>query len=256
MDPKNFHGARLKIERSNQHIRDIEARIVALHKTNVSRVEIHPQFGTERLVHEFTDATAFDDLALLLGDAVHNLNSALDYVWWHTARRLIPTVVNDRTKLPVRETFKELEGWFKSPGKKHPAIDTISPELSDFILNKVRPYRGGNPAIWPIHVLDNIDKHRLLITILSAGDINGIEVVDEDGESWQVSGIGTIQEPPYVIDLNPGLHFKEQGKLSAWILVNDGKLARQLRLPLTLFNYSDLILKVVEAFETFNETMP
>jgi hypothetical protein len=251
-----LRDATLKIERANKHIRDIDARILALHETDTSRVEIHPQFGTERLVHEFTDATAIKDLALLLGDAVHNLNSALDYVWWHTARRLIPTVVNDRTKFPVRETSKELEGWLKSPGNKHPAIDTISPELSDFILNKVRSYRGGNHAIWPIHVLDNIDKHRLLITVLSAGDINGIEVVDENGESWQVSGIGTIQDPPYVIDLKPGLHFKEQGNLSAWILVNDGKLARQLRLPFTLFHYSNLIVQIVEAFEAFNETMP
>jgi hypothetical protein len=90
---------------------------------------------------------------------------------------------------------------------------------------------------------------------LSSGDINGIEVVDENGESWQGNAIGTIQEPPYVVDLAIGLHFKEKGKLAAWILVNDRKLAHPLRIPHTLIHYSDLIIQVVEAFEAFVETV-
>jgi hypothetical protein len=249
-----FKDARLKIERANVHIRDIEARILALHETDTSRVEIHPQFGTDRLIHEFTDATAFDDLALLLGDAIHNLNCALDYTWSQTVEHLIPSIVDGRTKFPVRETAKELEGWLKNSGKQ-PAIHSLCPELSKFLLNEICPYSGGNHAIWPIHVLDNTDKHRLLIPVLSSGDIHGILVVDENGETWQGFGFSKIHRPPYVIDLEVGLHFKEKGKLTAWIFISDRKLAHPLRIPHALSDYSNLIVKVVDLFERFLEMM-
>ena len=250
-----FDDARAKTERAKHHIGDIEARILALHETDTSWTEIHPQFGTERLVHEFADTKAFFDLSLMIGDVLHNLNCALDYTWFKTAERLVPAILSNHTKFPVREKSEELEGWLKTPGKKHPSIHELCSALSEFLLDEIRPYRGGDHAIWPVHVLDNIDKHRLLIPILSSGDINGIEVVDENGESWQGNAIGTIQEPPYVVDLAIGLHFKEKGKLAAWILVNDRKLAHPLRIPHTLIHYSDLIIQVVEAFEAFVETV-
>jgi hypothetical protein len=250
---EGFKGARLKIKRANEHIRDIEARVTALQKSNTSRIEKHPQFGTERLIHELTDATAFDDLAIGLGDAVHNLNCALDYSWYQVARKLIPSIVDERTKFPVREKVEELKGWLQKTGKDSPSIESACPKLSDFLLNKIRPYKGGDHAIWPIHVLDNVDKHRLLIPILSSGDIQDFVVVDEYDEPWPGSAIGQIQSPPYVIDLKPGLHFKDKGKLFLWILVKNRKLTYPLRLPPTLFHYSNLIVKVVEALEAFAE---
>jgi hypothetical protein len=249
-----FSDARLKIKRADEHICNVEERIAALHETDTSRVEIHLQFGTERLIHEFADTKAFDDLALMIGDVLHNLNCALDYTWFQTVKRMVPAVIGDRTKFPVRETVEELEGWLKSPGRKHPAIHDLCPNLSRFLLDEIRPYRAGNHAIWPVHILDNIDKHRLLIPILSSGDISGIVVVDENGESWHGNAIGTIQEPPYVVELKAGLHFKEKGKLTAWILVKNPKLLYPLRIHPTLVHYSDLILKVVESFEALLES--
>src|ERR1035437_885726 len=156
-----FHGAKLKVDRANGHIRNVEARIAALHDTDTSRIEIHPQFGTERLVHEFTDPKAFFDLSLMIGDVLHNLNCALDYTWFKTAERLVPAILSERTKFPVREKFEELEGWLKRPGNKHAPIHELCSDLSEFLLDEIRPYRAGNHAIWPVHVLNNIDKHQI-----------------------------------------------------------------------------------------------
>ena len=32
-------------------------------------------------------------------------------------------------------------------------------------LDSLKPYKGGNEALWRVHELDNIDKHRTLFTI-------------------------------------------------------------------------------------------
>ncbi len=35
-------------------------------------------------------------------------------------------------------------------------------------IDATKPYRGGNDVLWQIHRLNNIDKHRFLITLGSA----------------------------------------------------------------------------------------
>jgi len=35
-------------------------------------------------------------------------------------------------------------------------------------IDSLRPYKGGNDTLWRLHRLDNVDKHRLVITIGSA----------------------------------------------------------------------------------------
>jgi hypothetical protein len=32
-------------------------------------------------------------------------------------------------------------------------------------IDATKPYAGGNDALWRIHKLNNVDKHRLLITV-------------------------------------------------------------------------------------------
>jgi len=40
-------------------------------------------------------------------------------------------------------------------------------------INAVKPYKGGNDTLWRLHKLNNVDKHRLLITVGSRfGSVN------------------------------------------------------------------------------------
>jgi hypothetical protein len=243
--------SRLKIKRANSHIADIEARIIALHTTDTAVVETHPQYGTERLKHNFSDVVAFEDIALMLGDAIHNLKCALDYTWLKTIERLVPALVDDRAKFPVRKTIKEVEGFLA-----HAEVHTFHPNLFAFMLHTIKPCEGGNDAIWNIHNFDNRDKHRLLIPVLAQGHIDGIEVEDERGEAFKGSGAGDFQRPPYCIDFKPGLHVKQKGKLTADIAVEDEKSGCFMHIPETLIRYSHIISKAVELFERFLEAEP
>jgi hypothetical protein len=242
--------SRLKINRADIHIRNIERRILALHQTDTAVIEIHPQYGTERLVHTFNDVTVFDDLSLMIGDAVHNLRCALDYTWLQTIEKLIPANVDDRAKFPVRKTLEELKGVLKKGN-----VDTTCRRLFDFMVNDIQPCEGRNDAIWAIHNFDNRDKHRLLIPVLSQGNVDGIEVQNEIGEKFPGFGTGDFQRPPYVIDFVKGTHVTKKGKLTAHIGVEDIKSGCFMHIPETLDVYFGNILLVVESFERFLQSI-
>lgn len=239
--------SRVKLERANVHIRDIEARIEALHQTDAARIEIHPEHRTERLVHTL-DESAFDSLALVIGDAIHNLACALDYTWLQTIEKLIPANVSDRAKFPVYKAIEELDGALRKGN-----VDSACPALFSFMIDDIKPCDGGNVAIWPVHNFSNRDKHRLLLPVLSDGHITGIEVQDESG-TWPGWGMTRdLQRPPYYIDFPKGAHITKKGKLTAHIAVKDGKSGCLMDVPDSLLMYSGEIVSVVEAFEGFLE---
>jgi hypothetical protein len=241
-----FEDARRKVERAEAHIREIKTRINSLHESNTARVDINTETGGEILVHDFADTAAFDTLALPLGDAVHNLNCALDYLWLQTIKSLAPALVNDRAKMPVRKSAEEIKGWLT-----HAGIDSAS-NFFRFIVDTIQPYGGGNEAIWAVHNFDIRDKHRLLIPILSHAFITGIVVVDQHGERWPGTGSSAeFQRPPYVMAFEPGLHVKEKGDLSAEIIVTDSKSGCEMTISDELAFYPHAISQTIVAFEKF-----
>ena len=52
----------------------------------------------------------------------------------------------------------------KEKGRKTKGISQSALNLID----KAKPYKGGNDILWEIHELNNIDKHRLLVTVGSS----------------------------------------------------------------------------------------
>lgn len=244
--PQLFADARLKVNRANKHISELESRIVALPNAYLGSVKLNPDRGSERLEHRLEDKKVISDIALSLGDAIHNLNCALDYTWLETIERLAPAAVGKFAKFPVRESFKELKAALE--GAK---IHKASPKLFDFVITKIQPYSRGNHAIWPVHHLDIRDKHRLLIPILHIASIDGITVEDQHGGIWKGTTYGTTQEPPYCIDFEPGLHVKEQGCVVIQVFLEDAKILGKIYVPEAIRLYSQFVLAVVEDFERF-----
>jgi hypothetical protein len=244
----NLLEARAKIERANVHTGDVERLVNALEQTDTAVVEIHPEHGTELLTHA-VDETAFTDLALVIGDAVHNLNCALEYTWQQTIESLLPANARDRAYFPVHKTIEGLKATLRKE-----KVDTTCLHLSTFIVDETQPWDGGNPAIWPIHCFANRDKHRLLIPVLAEGHINGIEVQVETGERRPGSWFSAPQKPPYCINFADGEHVTKKGRLTANVIVDDGKFGCRMDIPQTLVTYSGEIAGVVEAFEGFLES--
>jgi hypothetical protein len=145
---------RVKIERAKKHLRNLQDELISFGKrefhavTTDNNLQIR-QLGKYRML-------PFDALPAA-GDVIHNLRSALDHlacqlVWVGSgeepSRRIEFPIAKDAATYE-REKARKVEGMCPNAVK---AIDAL------------KPYKGGNDALWRIHELDNIDKHRTLFT--------------------------------------------------------------------------------------------
>ena len=98
-------------------------------------------------------------IAAIAGDAIQNLRSALD----HVAYELVMTNVSGARPLG-HVYFPIAESKAKYDAKKAKQLKGVSPAVIDAI-DSLRPYKGGDDVLWLLHSLNNIDKHRLLVTV-------------------------------------------------------------------------------------------
>jgi hypothetical protein len=150
-----------KVERAEKHIRDVQAERDAF-----LAEDPYPFFheddlqSGERVYYLRSARDVPDSLPLIVGDAVHNLRSALDHLAHHLVcvgnsspgpfTHVYFPIAKDATEY-ITTRDRKIEGMGNNAIK---AIDTIE------------PYGGGSGEIfWHLHCLDIIDKHRLLITV-------------------------------------------------------------------------------------------
>lgn len=169
-------GVRLKIERAKKHIRDLdsEIRIFIESKPYTIGTKPHP-VAQIRYTTLFVDSvkTVPDPISLIIGDAVHNLRSALDHLAWQLveAGGGIP---NRDTYFPVCQGSQGAQQYATAIGKGE--IQKMRPG-AEKVLSSVQPYVTGDNTLWIIHELDRIDKHRLLIAVASSMDKWGVDVL-------------------------------------------------------------------------------
>lgn len=156
--------AKFKVEWAKQHINGVKQLVhtIIADNPNVVSVENDPQaaFATVRIGPKTFIPVS---LPLHLGDAIHALNSVMDFLWSGLARCCDANLASKIT-FPRDETRKNLEARFNTG--RDAAIQKFFPQAKPFVLDVVQPYkRDDTPSyIWRLNKLDNINKHRLLIT--------------------------------------------------------------------------------------------
>ncbi len=103
--------------------------------------QVEADTGCEFIKCDFADVKdrgAIDELALRLGDTIHNLKCALDHAWFQTITRLVPSGDWERTKFPVYPTVDLLEGALR-----HLEVNVSAPKFCEFLARKIQPYKGG-----------------------------------------------------------------------------------------------------------------
>ncbi len=240
-----FKSSRLKIERAKHHIGEVESIISTLPNSYTATVEIDPNGGHEVLKHDLLDRDKIiDDIALRLGDSIHNLHCALDHAWLSVLTQLCPASINNQTKFPIFPVRDKVEAALR--GVK---IDSSAPGLFDLVLNRIKPYEGGNDSIWSIHILDVDDKHRLLLPVIEFASIQGIEVENEHGKVVRGSTWSTPEEPPYYVPIEFGWHFKKKGQVAFSVLFDEGARFQFADIRDMLFTFSIHVIQTVDAME-------
>ena len=97
-----------------------------------------------------------------MGDAIHNLRTALDHLVWQLVEAGGGTP-NDRTAFPiVAADAKAAQRYGSAVGQGE--IAKISPGAFK-LLESIQPYNGGDKTLVEIHELDIWDKHRLILAV-------------------------------------------------------------------------------------------
>ena len=241
----SFREAYLKIERANKHVHDLEGyvREFATSDHCTILIEHDPNGGDDTLKLESTQ-TIPEDFLLVLGDAIHNLRSALDY-GMHAAS----TVWDEHTKFPFRgETRDELiaaiNGGLKQKAPK---------EVIDIIVDVIQPYKRGNGhALWCLHQLDIEDKHRLLIANTKLMFIQGVSCEDEAGQKFTIPDwlIVPNATPVRRLEGHRNIKITDKGKSALTIIFGDGMPLQGSAILPMLGQMTILVNHAVELMET------
>lgn len=150
---------RVKIQRAKKHLRDLAADLLAAKnvRTTVLGPKVDAQSRQAGRGFVTLPRLPFDAVATA-GDIVHNLRSALDHLAYQLVTIGSGSEPSRRAEFPIAKSFATYEA------EKARKVEGMRP-LAIKAIDNVKPYRGGNDALWRIHELDNIDKHRTLFSV-------------------------------------------------------------------------------------------
>jgi len=148
-----FVASRMKLQRAEGFILELETELQRYKESRPGRGFINTELTPPQF--EFT----LDPIGLLpgtiIGDAIHNLRSALDLMASELAR--IKGLNDKDVYFPFAATASEFPDAVKRRGFHKAGDDAVA------LLMQFQPYRGGNEALRAIHDLDIQDKHTALI---------------------------------------------------------------------------------------------
>ncbi|MEI9914900.1 MAG: hypothetical protein WDN29_02785 [Methylovirgula sp.] len=161
---KPFDAARIKIERSKHHLRELQSEIDAYFQRDGAAVvfeiaqEMNTGFGATGAFTYREKEPIPHGWSAIIGDVLHNLRSSLDL-----AACDIHRITGGRPKdisavhYPFCKDKSDLARTIKERRLGH-----IGPEFTEAI-RMTAPYKGGNEGLRAIHDLNILDKHQALV---------------------------------------------------------------------------------------------
>jgi hypothetical protein len=190
-------GARARIERAKEHLADLAALADAFLERGACDLTSHTDQETGRVsIRAKAREHPPPRIGIILGDCVHSLRSALEYVAWQLvlANDNTPTNETGFPVLPKRPKSDEaLRQHVKVMGMAADAIDWIAGMQPYTLLDHSPP---GDPALhWLalLHQLDIEDKHHAVnLTLVSIG-FPSLAVAGDEGE-WPPTNRATFRD--------------------------------------------------------------
>lgn len=175
-----FRSARLKIERAEKHIADLGRLFANFGLTDFYDlvIEKDSETGETGLTIKYDDSKIpLANSALILGDVLHNLRSALDIAYHGIVAEGTAT---RWTRFPICDSRDELKAVLNSALRRN----QICAPASDIILETVKPYKLGNPFLWGLHDFNIIDKHQLIIPVLELVILDDVCLENSEGKEF------------------------------------------------------------------------
>lgn len=183
--PPPFFAPRLKAEWGAQRTREL-ADAIRLFKDAPPYNLVSDQSGAAQVA--FLGAYP-SHIPLILGDAIHNLRTALDLLACDVVR------LNKQSAKGVYFPFADSEAGLAEMivRKKF----SRASEDAQRLLKTIQPYRGGNELLRALHDLDVMDKHQLIIPMGSQSRVKSFVVRGDSASVVMKEGV-TISSGVYV----------------------------------------------------------
>lgn len=175
-DDLSLTGPQLKIRRANRHLAELKRlfdRYIDIHVKRIAAVNRDQAVPAGDYVDPFDET-----IPTVIGDILHNLKSALDHTYC-TAVRVNGGKVTRHTKFPFYQTEREVKSHLSQAKKnKNPPHSNVC----RCILDVAKPFDGGEKALYHLHNLNNLDKHKMIIPTVGAFRSGDIFFRDRTGE--------------------------------------------------------------------------
>jgi hypothetical protein len=203
---ERFESALWKIDRARKHADDLEIAIREFWATKPYEVQAIGTPMTGAGSYRVTRISPLPPIVpLIVGDAAHNVRSALDHFAWATVRpqdrcsqTAFPVWNNSKRQTPTPEQWrKEVEAKLKgAPGALVEAGVKLEPWDT-----------GRDSLLWTINELERVDKHRLLLSVAVAN--TGITI---DGGQLLTNAFPDFEVPSLPVTLKPQWAPLEMGR--------------------------------------------
>lgn len=221
-------GASLKVVRAQQHLDAIKDFIARYCGSDPHTISVQKNDGVIETSFGIQDPDAF--LSTIIGDCLTNCRASLDYTIWQLAEKFFsrtlfgPPAGKDRVHFPICDDPKNFETRKKDASTNYQiSADAIK------VVYDLQPHGGGYQPLWLLHLLVNIDKHRL--PIVTFGQMGAAEFSIDLGQP-KISA--TFPANPHKAALTPtDVNMYVQGQAAVYVawgyeFMPDGPVERAL----------------------------
>lgn len=241
-----FREPKLKVKRANQHITDLNKEILTYIRRKPYVMVVDAQTVPGQVSLRVKQRIKLPEhWPLVIGDAIHNLRSALDILACDVMRFHQRGVAS--VHFPFAKSPEELEATIR-----HRTLHRASPAVVD-LFRELQPYPGGNDLLLAIHDFDVRDKHKLINPVTNIGIVSGVQVLWPNGTPMLTMAPGSQiivgGDKNHGIVAGPiGTKFNGDRKVHPEIRFGDGPLKQYSVVP-TLYQLSQLVEEVISRFE-------
>jgi hypothetical protein len=242
-----------KVKRAYKHIFDLQILTTEFAKSGFHSVTVEECTWTHgwlrnELAITINPTGAFRvQVALITGDALHNLRSALDLTYYQSVLACEGEPTN-WTRFPVFDTREKLIQATDQAVKD----ERITEVVRKFLVDVIKPYEAGNYTIWALHRLNMRDKHELLIPTFEMMGIRGIRLRNHEDILLDYPAVLTSGSCRQRLDetyygRNPVV--ESQGEAATGIGFNYGIPFEGENVIRTLDGIAKEVTRTIEAFE-------
>lgn len=160
----------LKLDRAKYHLSELEKELNEFLKQKPFKVAVKIDEQSRKPIYYVESVEPVpDNISVIAGDCFQNLMTALD----HLAYQLVCSDTNDNPPKPNGIYFPVAKDQQSYEDNKLRKMQGAS-QATLSAIDSIKPYKGGNDIISILHALNNVEKHRLLLTVGSQAD--GVEL--------------------------------------------------------------------------------